>query len=352
MLRLKNLDAVTCRPNEPVKVALARLTSCGHLFQLIVDETGRLLGTLTDADVRRAILRGSTIDSTVSECMQTQPMTGRFGREEENLDKWHRIPGLVTFLPILDDSGRVHEVLIAEQVPNEIHALVMAGGQGRRLGALTENTPKPLLAVGEKPILDHILTRLEDHGIRSIFISIHHLADKIESFVTARNNRAQIEFVYEAEPLGTAGALAKLPRDQEGEILVINGDVIAQADFGALETFHHRHGHDATITVTSYEVQVPYGVVLQNEDGGFRGIDEKPEKRFFVAAGIYLLSPQFCALVPDDEPIDMPDLLNRGRSLGLRVGLFPVHEYWRDIGRPSDLASANHEHQVRFDDAG
>lgn len=345
MRRASDLDGVACGPDMTVTEALVRLGESGYLFQIVVDGDGRLLGTLTDSDVRRGLLRGVTLDQPVSSCMQAQPITGRVGREEDNIDKFHRIPGLVTFLPVLDDDGRVSEVLIAEPSRKQCIGLVMAGGKGRRLGGLTKRTPKPLLPVGGRPILDRILERLEGHGIRSIYISVHHLAEQIEAFVLERHNSAKVELLREARPMGTAGALAKLPREHDGDILVMNGDILARADLSALEGFHHRHGYDATITVASYQVHMPFGVIQQGPHGEFHGIDEKPEHQYFVAAGIYLLSHQFCALVPDDEPINMPDLLNRGRSLGLRIGLFPVHEYWRDIGRPDDLMHADRDYR-------
>ncbi len=344
MIRITELEALVCRPDTPVTEALARLTDSERLFQMIVDEDGRLLGTFTDADVRRAILRGVPIDSPASTCMQPEPITGRFGHLEENREKLRTIPGLVAFLPVVDEAGRLREVLLARPAPRDLPALVMAGGAGKRLGPLTAATPKPMLRVGGQPILDNVLERLEEDGINSIFVSVHYLAEQIETFIAGRRNRARIELLHEEEPLGTAGALGRLPKDLDRDVLVVNGDLVTRANFHALETFHERQGHDATITVASYEVTIPYGIVRHGPTGLFESIEEKPRQIHMVAAGIYLLSPEVVALVPRGQPMDMPELLNRARNVGLHIGLFPVHEYWRDVGRPDDLAEAEAEH--------
>lgn len=342
--KITELSAVTCGKDLPITEVLARLTDSGYLFQLIVDAEGVLQGTFTDADMRRAILGGATTDSPVSECMQTNPIVGHVGEDAANLEKLATIPGLIAFLPIVDSAGRLQEVWLADVVRGNTPALIMAGGPGSRLGELTADTPKPLLPIGGRPILDHILEGLEHSGIRDIFISVHYLPDKIQHFVSARENAANIELLREEQPLGTAGALARLPRHEDGDLLVINGDLVTSVDFGALETFHRRHSYDATITVASYAVDIPYGVVRHDEDGLFRGIDEKPQHQYFVAAGIYMLSPSVTALVTPEQPLDMPELLNRARGIGLSIGVFPVHEYWRDVGRPDQLAEVMREH--------
>ena len=329
-----------------VRDAMARLNASDHLFQLIADEDRVLQGTLTDGDVRRALLRGISLDAPVKDCMHTAFVAGRAGADAENEILAKSGKRLVNFVPLVDEKGRVVEVLIPQgQTAGVAHALVMAGGFGRRLGERTVKTPKPLLPIGGRPILDHLLCRLEDAGIANIHISLHHFADQIQSFIGGRANRAQISFVEEDNPLGTAGALSRLSPRPNAPILVMNGDVLTNADVGALHDFHVRHGFDATVGVARYEVDVPFGVVRYGDDGLFAGIDEKPRISSFIAAGIYYLSPEFVALVPDNRPMDMPELLNLGRSIGLKIGVFPIHEYWTDIGRPDDLDRAEDWHR-------
>lgn len=344
MIHLTDLEPVACRPDTEIAEVLKRLSASSYLFLLVVDESGQLLGTITDGDARRAFLRGLKLNESASSCMQANPIVGRVGDEDENRRKLGEVKARSAFLPVLDDSGSVREVLFASQEADHVVALVMAGGPGKRLGELTQAIPKPLLPVGDKPILEHILKRLEEAGLRKVFISVHYLPEQIEAFVAERDSIAEIELLHETSRLGTAGALSQLPASDNKEVLVINGDILTDVNFGALEHFHQRQAHDATITVANYEVHVPYGIVRHSEDGLFVGIDEKPKQSHLAAAGIYLLSPQFAALVPSDRPMDMPELLNLGRSIGLRVGLFPIHEYWVDVGRVDDLEGAIRDH--------
>lgn len=217
----------------------------------------------------------------------------------------------------------------------------MAGGYGSRLGERTRGTPKSLLPVGEQPLLGRIMEQLETAGIREIHLAIHYLAEQIENFIAARDNRAQVDFIRESEPLGTAGALAELPKEGREPVLVVNGDLFTHVDFQALDAFHYGHGLDGSIGVARYDVEIPYGVVTHDENGLFAAIEEKPTRRQFVAAGVYYLAPEFLSLVPSGKPMEMPELLNAGREIGLRIGLFPLHESWLDIGRPADFEIAD-----------
>ena len=345
MIRLTQFDEYLCGPEMPIREIVGKINASAYLFQLIVDGNWRLLGTITDGDVRRGILQGATLESPARTCMQTDPRVGRIGADQDNADKLHRIGRATAFLPLLDEQGIVREVLVdTSEASGPITALLMAGGQGTRLGERTRTIPKPLLPVGNKPILAHILDRLEGAQVKDIYISVHYLADQIEQFVAQRQNQANVHMVHEATPLGTAGALGQLKPSHQGPILIMNGDVLTRTDINALIAFHHRHGYDGTIAVARYELQIPFGIIRHNEEGLFNGIEEKPKLSHFVAAGIYCLSPEFIALVPPRKPIDMPELLNLGRSAGLRIGLFPIHEYWLDVGREHDFLTAQQDH--------
>ncbi len=339
MKKLEDFSAWVCAPDVTVRDALGRINELrDHLFQVMVEADGRVHGTLTDGDVRRAMLRGVSLDGPVSEAMQTQPRTGSVGDDANNRAALSE----ALFLPIVDERGCIQHILVLDAGPERLRgALVMAGGFGKRLGERTADAPKPLLNVGGRPILDSVLSHLEDTGIGDIHIAVHYRAEQIEAFVASRENRARIHLVHEPEALGTAGALSQLPGPMDGAILVVNGDVVTQVDYAALREFHARHDYDGTIAVTRYEVPVPYGVVRQDDDGVFEGIDEKPIIERFVAAGIYVLSPQIVALTPGERAVDMPEVLNIAVRAGMRIGLFPLHEYWIDIGRPRDLETAN-----------
>jgi dTDP-glucose pyrophosphorylase len=345
VLRLTDPRACLCRSGAPVRKAMEQINNTPpHEFVLVTDDDGRLVGTVTDGDIRRAILRGITLDDPVSKCMHREVIAGRTGQTRENFDLLANRP--ITFLPVLDDGGRVVEVLCkGKQASDMVTALVMAGGFGQRLGERTKTVPKPLLAVGGRPLLDHVFASLEAAGISRIYVAVHYLADQIARFVDGRNNTARIELILEEQPLGTAGALGRLPQPVTTPVLVVNGDVLTHVDFAALQDFHARHGFDATLCVARHDVEIPFGVVRYTDDGLFRGIDEKPRLTQFIAAGVYYLSPEFVAVVPRKGAMDMPELFNLGKSIGLTVGLFPIHEYWTDVGRPDDLEAADNAHR-------
>jgi dTDP-glucose pyrophosphorylase len=339
---LTDLGPYRIAPDAPIRVAMERLSSAPVLFkfQVVCDRAGRLLGTVTDGDVRRAILRGIGIGDPVVRCMKENPVVGRFDVAGDYTGSLNNVPSPTTFLPLVDGHGMLRSVVVRSGDRPATTALLMAGGLGTRLGARTRDRPKPLLPVGDKPILAHLLDRIEAANTTQVFISVCYLADQIRDFVSGRRNSAKIELLHEADPLGTAGAIGMLPDPMPGPFMVINGDILTQLDFHAFHEFHARHKYDATVAVAQHEVTVPYGVVRTGPDGQFQGIDEKPTLTHFVAAGIYLLSPEFRALVHKGERLDMPRLLDRGRAIGLRTGLFPIHEYWTDVGRPEDLETA------------
>jgi dTDP-glucose pyrophosphorylase len=342
MQRLKAFADLLSAPDAKLGDIMRRFNELPHPFVIVVDGTGRPIGTVTDGDIRRAILAGNGLETPISTVMNSRPHIGTVADPAAARTLLEQ----VAFLPMVDPAGALAEIWRASPAATRISAaLVMAGGYGKRLGKKTKSAPKPLLPVGDKPILEHILARLEQNGIPDIFVSTHYLADRIREYLDSRNGRARPSIIHEEASLGTAGALTLLPEPIEGPILVVNGDVLTQLDIEALDAFHHAHGFDGTIAVSPHRIDVPYGVIRQKSDGGFDGIDEKPTFTYFVAAGVYLLAPEFCRLVPEATRIDMPDLLNLGRSAGLKIGLFPVHEYWIDVGRPDDLAAADRHHR-------
>jgi len=348
---LKNFERYLISPANTVRAAMERLNSrdIEYQFQIVCDEANRLLGTITDGDIRRALLRNVALSDPVTRAMNPAPMFGRVDSVEENRNRLLALSVPTSFLPVVDEAGVVREIeVLSNRRPVKYCALVMAGGFGRRLGAHTQSKPKPLLPVGDRPILEHLLERLEQTDVSEIYIAVHYLADQIEEFVNARQRRVPIHVLREHEPRGTAGAIGMLPCGLARPLMVLNGDVVTKLDLDAFLDFHASHIFDASIVVAQHRVTIPYGVIRHGEQGQFFGIDEKPTLENFVAAGIYLLSPAFRDLVGPDESIDMPQLLERGRAKALKVGLFPIHEYWIDIGRPNDLETAGQDFQAGF----
>ena len=333
MFLLKEIEPWLCLPDLPIRDVLSRIDAVRHQFQIVVDRDRHIIGTVTDGDVRRAVLRGRELSDPVSECMFVKPVTGHIDDED-----FRRVIRSVPFLPLLGADGTVVAIAVRRLGKEGLTtAMIMAGGRGSRMGEHTRNTPKPLLEAGNRPIIEHIISQLEKNLVSNIYISVHHMADQIKDFVEKRDNRANIILVHEERPLGTAGSLGSVVKDVDGPLLVLNGDIVTEVNLAAFDEFHQLHDHDATIAVARYDHQVPFGVVDQTEDGMFKGIQEKPTFSHFIAAGIYYLSPKILELVPEARPLDMPDLLDEGRRLGFNIGLFPVHEYWIDVGRPEDL---------------
>ncbi|WP_425403015.1 sugar phosphate nucleotidyltransferase [Hwanghaeella sp.] len=339
MLRITDTEPYTCRRDTPLRTILERINATDLLCQLVVDDDGRLAGTVTDGDIRRGLLHGLTLDALAEECMFTAFKFGLSydpdGIKDQLFDKGRP----VNFLPVLDDQSRLVEIVsLNRQTGAGIEqALIMAGGFGTRLGELTKNTPKPLVEVAGKPIMERVLLALEEAGIDRTDVAVHYRADQIRTYVDKRSNKASISLIEESEPLGTAGALALLHETPKAPALVMNADVVTDIDFAALHQFYLRHDYDAVVCVSPYSFDIPFGVVEFDEAGGFRGIHEKPKFTRHIAAGVYYLSPEIFALVRKGERIDMPDVLERAHELGMKIGVFPIHEYWIDLGGPADI---------------
>jgi len=346
MNRLPQHERFVVTDQVAVRDALARMNQLEHQFLIVVDQRGHVVGTLTDGDVRRALVHGVSVEDPVRRAMRSDPVVGVVGDDSGNHARLAELPRALAFLPVADSAGLLREILVARNTDRSFrHALIMAGGEGRRLGERTRTVPKPLLPVAGVPMLEHIVRGLEAAGVLEVYVSVHYLANQIEGFAASRQGAARMVILREEEPLGTAGSLALLPPQHE-PILVVNGDVLTKIDFVAMGAFHREHGYDGTIAVTTYQVDVPFGVIQHDDRGMFTGMDEKPTMRFFVAAGIHLLSPAFMSLVPAGRRVDMPELLHIGREAGLRLGVFPIHEYWTDIGRPDDFAAADNREDL------
>lgn len=339
---IRDVSRLVINAEAPVRAGLERINAVLELFQIVVDADGRLIGTLTDGDVRRALLAGVGMDEPVMRAMHQNPMVGR----ADDLDAAHRLLGsirsVVPFLPIVDEK-RVLIAVLVRRAAGGTHprtALVMAGGRGSRLGELTTTLPKPLISVRGKPMIEHVVSAIETVGTTDIYVSVHYLAEQIEAWCAGRLSKARLHVIREEQPYGTAGALAMLPADVEGNVLVSNADLMTSVDLNAFFSFHEHSSADGTIAVAQHEVQIPFGVVRVDDDGRFLSIDEKPKLINFVAAGMYILGPEVRSLVTAGRRTEMPELLDKARRSGLSIGVFPIHEYWRDVGRPDDLADA------------
>jgi len=321
--------------------AIQILDKAGLRIALVVSKGNKLQGTLTDGDVRRALLKHLPLDTPVNRVMNTQPKTAK-----ETWTESH-IVGLMEqyellHLPVVDVEGRIlglsnlHGILNKHRYNNPV--FLMAGGFGARLRPLTNNCPKPMLKVADKPLLEQILLNFIEAGFHRFYISTHYMPEVIRDyFGNGQRWGVSIQYVYEKKPLGTGGALGLLPHEEiDQPMFMMNGDLLTSLNLHSFLEFHERESGIATMCVREYEHQVPYGVIT-SEGTQIKSVIEKPVYRFFINAGIYLLDPALVKSVVPNVHIDMPTLLEREITEGKSVNMFPIHEYWLDIGRMDDF---------------
>lgn len=318
---------------------------------LVVNEDGRLLGTVTDGDVRRGILKGVPLDHAVQRVMCARPSVVGVDESRECVLEMMTKKQLRQ-IPVVDRRGRVVGLEVWDDLvavrKRDNHVVLMAGGLGSRLGPLTKDCPKPLLKVGNKPVLETILESYRDHGFHQFHISINYRGEMVkEYFGDGSRWDVKIHYIQETKRLGTAGALGLLPGVPELPLVVMNADLLTKINYGQLLDFHHEHRSTATMCVREYDFQVPYGVVKIDRNQ-LVGIEEKPVHKFFISAGIYVLEPIALAKIPRNEYLDMPTLFERLIADGATTSAFPIREYWLDIGRIDDYERANGEYPEVF----
>ena len=349
MKMVADLSNLCITPDSPIRQAIACIERNNKGIVLVTDEERQLLGTITDGDVRRAILAGESLDAPVSELLARkagspypQPVTAPVGTERAALLQLMQ-ERVIRQVPLLDDDGRVVGLATMDELlPDRVlplQAVIMAGGFGARLRPLTEDRPKPMLPVGDRPLLELIIEQLRQAGIHRLNITTHYMAKKIiEHFGDGRDFGVELNYVTEDRPLGTAGALGLMQTPEE-TLLVINGDILTRLDFRAMLAYHRECGADLTVAVRQYTVHIPYGV-LECEGTRVRQVREKPLLSFLVNAGIYLLEPSVHRYIPNGQRFDMTDLIQRLIEEGRPVMSFLTVEYWLDIGQSVDYEKA------------
>lgn len=343
---ISGIDDVSVGPNDTLRHTIGVLDSNRRQFALVVDDTQRLLGLVTDGDIRRALLRGATVDSPTAEVMNPNPRTAPDSATNQQLFDL-MTNASVRHMPVVTADGIVTGfATLDEFVTPEILStpvVLMAGGKGQRLYPLTKDVPKPMLPVGGTPIIGIILERIRALGFRDVHISVNYLAEVIEEYVGDGSRFGlRVQYIHESQPLGTAGALGALQGSMTEPFLVMNSDLITHVDLRDLVDFHNKHDAEATVGVREHVIEVPFGVV--NVENSFvTGLTEKPLHRSLVSAGIYCLSPAALERLTADEYCDMPTLLTQVMESGNNVAAFPIHESWLDVGRPEDLNRARDE---------
>lgn len=329
--------------HSTIQSAIQNLNDSSLKIVLIVNEKGVLQGTLSDGDIRRALLKGLDINCSIENVIHRNPLVA-----PKNLDR-QTVKQIMTAnqiyqIPVVDENFLITGLYLWDEVTtlpvrtNKI--VIMAGGEGKRLLPHTESCPKPMVLVAGKPMLEHIIERAKLEGFSNFIIATFYLGHMIEDyFGNGEGFGVNISYIKEKSPLGTAGALGLLTPKPNCPFVVTNGDVITDINYGEMLDFHNRNEADATMAVRLHEWQHPFGVV-QTDGIEISGFEEKPISRSHINAGIYILSPNSLDMLVNNEPCDMPNLFERLQLINKRTLAYPMHEPWLDIGRPEDLKRA------------
>lgn len=332
--------------NATIQQAIRNLDQVAIKIVLVVNETGRLEGTISDGDIRRGLLKGLDLNSPIAEIIHRNALVVPPEMPRDTVMQL-MVANKIQQIPVVDERRHVVGLHLWDEIttppvrPNLM--VIMAGGAGARLRPHTENCPKPLLPVAGKPMLEHIIERAKTEGFSHFVLAIHYKGHMIEDyFGNGENLQVRIDYLREQFPLGTAGALGLLNPRPHTPFVVTNGDVITDIRYGELLDFHIRHDATATMAVCVHEWQHPFGVV-QTKGVDIVGFEEKPVARSHINAGVYVLDPEALAFLSADVHCDMPTLFELLQAKAKRTVAYPMHEPWLDVGRPDDLSRANAE---------
>lgn len=348
---MKDFKKIQVASDITIRETIQLIDANAMQIALVVDQTGKLVGTVTDGDIRRGILKGFSLDETVELIMNRHPIVCSREDDREVMLARMKLTGL-HHMPIVDPVGclvgleTLDELLVPAERDNVV--VLMAGGLGTRLRPLTEDCPKPMLKIGGRPILETILLNFIEYGFKRFYISVNYKSEVItEYFGNGTRWGVEIQYLHESDKLGTAGALGLLPYRPDKPFFVMNGDLLTKVNFSQLFDFHSSHHAKATMCVREYDFQVPYGVV-KIDNHRIISIDEKPTHRFFVNAGVYLLEPEALDFIQPNLHLDMPALFEKMIEKENETAVFPVREYWLDVGHLADFDRANGEYRDIF----
>jgi dTDP-glucose pyrophosphorylase len=348
---MRNWKKTIINPDTPIREAMQIIDTTAIQIALVNDEQSRLVGVITDGDIRRGILKGISLDQPVHLIMNQKFTSLPLGASHEEVLNLMKLKDLRQ-IPILDDCGRVVDLKILgdliQPVAKDNWVVLMAGGLGSRMRPLTEECPKPLLNIKDKPILEIILENFIEYGFHRFFLAVNYKSEMFEAnFGNGERWGVTINYLREKKRLGTAGALGLLPERPKLPFIVMNGDLLTKINFQHLLDFCQGHKAHAVMCIREYNFQVPYGVITTDQHR-LKSIDEKPIQRFFVNAGIYVLEPEVLELIPENKYIDMTTLFELIISKGYETAAFPVREYWMDIGDLDDYQRARGDYKEVF----
>jgi dTDP-glucose pyrophosphorylase len=330
---------------------MKKLSQSGAKCLMIVDVTNKLLGTLTDGDLRKAILNGANINVTVDGIFQSKPtvlIKNKF--TQEGVKKLFR-ENKFDLIPVVNDEGKLSDIIFWESVFNNgkerkkkklvVPVIIMAGGKGTRLQPFTKVLPKPLVPVHEKPIIEHIIEQFTDVGCNNFYMTINYKGKILKAYFEEIELNYLVNFVEEKEPLGTAGSLHLLDGKFKEPVFVTNCDIIIKTDYFSLYEFHKKGDYDLTLVASAKEYIIPYGTCELNDNGDLSHINEKPKYEFLINTGLYVLNPDLFQLIPRNKFYNITQLIEDAKNKGKKVGVYPIDDdAWVDVGEWSEYQKA------------
>jgi len=345
---MKNIEKIKIAIDTTIKQALKIISEGAFQIAIVVDKKEKLVGTLTDGDIRGGFLKGLNINSPVKSIVNKNPIIVKKTETKEKLLKI-ALSNKIHQIPVVDKNYKVigihiiDELITPKDKSNKV--VIMAGGRGMRLRPLTKNIPKPMLKVGNKPILQTIVEKFKESGYENFVICVNYKSKIIRNyFGDGKNFGVKIKYIQEKTRMGTAGALSLFQKKPNKPFFVINGDLLTNLDFDKMLDYHIHHDSKATMCVAEYNIELPYGEV-KLDDENLISIEEKPAHKVFVNAGVYILNPKCIDLIPK-KFYDMPTLFKKIIKRKIKTISFPLGEYWLDIGRSNDLKKANDEYKL------
>jgi dTDP-glucose pyrophosphorylase len=349
---MKSIEKVKLTKDSTIKEAMKAIDQGAMKIAIVVAEDGTLIGTLTDGDIRRGLLNGLSMDSCVEPVVHTNPLVAYVNESKEKILA-KTLGKKIYHLPVLDKDAKVVGVedidtlLSSKEKTNKV--VLMVGGLGTRLRPLTHDVPKPMLKVGNRPILETIILNFKEYGFSNIILSVNYKAEIVkEHFGDGSEFGVNIEYVHESQRMGTAGALSLMKDRLQESFFVMNGDLLTNVNFEHFLNFHLENSSSATMAVREYQQQIPFGVVNQ-DNGEIKSIVEKPKQCYYVNAGIYVLEPEILEYIPQNRFYDMPTLFEDLIKAEKKPISFPIHEYWLDIGQMKELEQARDEYFSVFE---
>ncbi len=340
-------DKALVAPDTPITQALRRLDEFGRKVVFVAGDDRRLLGVVTDGDVRRWILSGNDLDRPISEAMNPNPVVLSGGFEREDARELLTQHG-IDCIPVVDGDGRILSAVwwvdvfgagVEQREPLGVPLVVMAGGQGSRLAPYTKVLPKPLLPIGEVPIVELIIERFVAHGCGDIYLTVNYKANLIKAYFNDVDRDYEVHFVDEPEPMGTAGSLSMLKGELTSTFFVTNCDILIDADYADVLRFHRENGNRLTVVGSLKNVTIPYGVCETTTGGRLVNISEKPSYDYLVSTGMYVVEPEALADIPGDRVFHVTDLIDEYVRRDIAIGVYPVSEKsWLDMGQFDELA--------------